>query len=103
MKPIKRITKPTRKVLEALLRAKEGIWGLALTKQVNLPTGTVYPILGRLEELGWVDSFWEEASDRSGPRRKYFVLKDEAIIAAEEIVSEAMENRAEPIVGVRHA
>jgi PadR family transcriptional regulator, regulatory protein PadR len=103
MTPIKRSTKPTRKVLEALLRAKAGIWGLALTKEVNLPTGTVYPILGRLEELGWVDSFWDAASDRSGPRRKYYVLKDEAIIAAEEIVSEAVENRTGTIVGVRHA
>jgi DNA-binding PadR family transcriptional regulator len=103
MKPIKRITKPTRKVLEALLISKAGIWGLALTKEVNLPTGTVYPILGRLEELGWVDSFWEAASDRSGPRRKYYVLKDEAIIASEEIVLKGLEKRAEKIVGVRHA
>jgi hypothetical protein len=30
-------------------------------------------------------------------------LKDEATIAAEEIVSEGLEKRAEKIVGVRHA
>lgn len=103
METIKRITKPTKLVLETLLRTKDGIWGLALTKQVNLPTGTVYPILSRLEELGWVVSYWEISSDRSGPRRKYYSLRDEAILVAEKIVSVDGDIRKEKAIGVRHA
>jgi hypothetical protein len=103
METIKRITKPTKLVLERLLTAKDGIWGLALTKQVNLPTGTVYPILSRLEDLGWVDSYWESSSDRSGPRRKYFSLRDEAIPFAEKIVLDDDGVRVEKAIGVRHA
>lgn len=34
--------------------------------------GTLYPILGRLEESGWVQSRWE-AGD-GGPGRKYYTL-----------------------------
>jgi hypothetical protein len=76
MKPIKRITKPTRKVLEALLKSKAGIWGLALTKEVNLPTGTDtrhstqdpttvavriggYPVLGDIySATAYIDDFY---------------------------------------------
>lgn len=36
--------------------------------------GTLYPLLGRLEEQGWVTSRWE-AGD-GGPGRKYFEVTD---------------------------
>lgn len=37
--------------------------------------GTLYPLLGRLEEAGWVSIEWR-AGD-GGPGRKYFALTDQ--------------------------
>lgn len=40
----------------------------------GLKTGTVYPILERLEGLGWLNSEWEITQDRNGPRRRTYRL-----------------------------
>ena len=37
--------------------------------------GTLYPLLTRLKNSGWLDYKWVESS--SGPPRKYYVLTDE--------------------------
>lgn len=39
----------------------------------DLPEGTVYPALRRLEELGWITSAWE---DHGGRRRRTYSLSD---------------------------
>ena len=39
----------------------------------DLPEGTVYPALHRLEEAGWVASSWDTASGR---RRRTYALTD---------------------------
>ena len=39
---------------------------------VDLPEGTVYPLLRRLERDGLIRGHWVEAS--GGPRRRYYVL-----------------------------
>lgn len=41
--------------------------------QVSLPTGTVYPVLRRLERLGYLDSTWSTVSGRR--RRTYRLTK----------------------------
>lgn len=68
-------------VLEALLGGSD-MWGLLIIKATGRPPGTVYPILDRLESAGWVGSDWEAASDRSGPRRRFYALTAEGRIAA---------------------
>jgi PadR family transcriptional regulator PadR len=40
--------------------------------------GTLYPLLTRLKNSGWLDYKWVESS--SGPPRKYYVLTDEGKI-----------------------
>lgn len=82
MKPLVRVTKPTIAILEAIANHDEPIWGLALSKQVGLATGTVYPILERLTELGWVFSEWDSDQTAKGPRRKFYSMSDEARSAA---------------------
>ena len=40
---------------------------------IDLPEGTVYPALRRLEGEGFVSGYWEEAP-RNAPRRRYYKL-----------------------------
>lgn len=73
-----RITVPILKVLRALFDVgPEGrVYGLELTEQTGLKSGTLYPVLARLEGAGWVVSAWEEADPRDvgRPRRRYYQL-----------------------------
>jgi len=70
-----RMTLQTQRVLAAMLENPLGQhYGLELSRRLVLPTGSIYPILARLERAGWVSSRWEEidpvATGRR-PRRYY--------------------------------
>ena len=86
--PIQRVTETTINVIGCLLEATEPVWGLELVRRSGLKTGTVYPILDRLETDGWVSSVWEESNERSGPRRRLYVLTDEGLGSAPQLVEE---------------
>lgn len=86
MDPLVRVTSATLDVLQVLLQAPEPTWGLQVIAASRRPAGSVYPILARLEERGWVSSTWEEG-DRRGPRRRLYVLTDEARLAARALVA----------------
>jgi PadR family transcriptional regulator PadR len=45
-------------------------------KATKLQSGTLYPILIRLEDAGWLESRWEEtsASELGRPRRRLYLL-----------------------------
>lgn len=52
-------------------------YGFDIMDQTQLPSGSVYRCLGRLEELGLVASEWEEAEAallEKRPRRRYYEL-----------------------------
>lgn len=87
MDPLSRLTPATADVLEALLDAAEPTWGLRIVRAADRPTGTVYPILERLERAGWVTSEWEHAPERSGPRRRLYQLTSDAVPAASAAVA----------------
>lgn len=59
-----------------LERPREDVFGLELIEAVQLPAGTIYPILTRLEEAGWIEGEWEsmERKDAGRRRRKYYKL-----------------------------
>jgi hypothetical protein len=61
-------------VLRCLLGGDEAIWGLSISAETGRPTGTVYPLLVRLEKASVVTSSWEAANDRPGPRRRLYEL-----------------------------
>ena len=74
---VKRLTIPTRLVLEAMLvDDKTEVYGLELARAAGLPSGTVHPILARLEGLGWVTSRWEDVDpvEAGRPPRRYYRL-----------------------------
>lgn len=72
-----RMTGPTRAVLDVFLAATDvDHYGLAIGSATRLPSGTIHPILARLEGLGWVSSEWEDIdpSDLGRPRRRHYRL-----------------------------
>lgn len=86
MDALPRVTAATLDVLEALLAAAEPTWGLRIIAATGRAAGSVYPILARLEDRGWVTSSWED-EDRRGPRRRLYVLTDGAGVAARALLS----------------
>jgi DNA-binding PadR family transcriptional regulator len=72
-----RITTPVLKVLSAMLAdpAAER-YGLDLMHDTGLASGTLYPILVRLERAGWVESHWEDIDPvaEGRPNRRYYRL-----------------------------
>jgi DNA-binding PadR family transcriptional regulator len=85
MTPLSRITPATVDVLVCLL-ADESTWGLQVIKLTQRPAGSVYPILERLERAGWVESEWEDAPERPGPRRRLYRLTADGAVAARRTV-----------------
>jgi PadR family transcriptional regulator, regulatory protein PadR len=51
-------------------------YGFALAEATGFPSGTIYPILARLEVAGWLASFWEEGDPvaMERPRRRMYRL-----------------------------
>lgn len=78
MERLSRLTPATIDVLKMLVAAEGPVWGLQLVKTTGRPSGSVYPILDRLESSGWVSSAWEDDTSRQGPRRRYYQLQQEA-------------------------
>src|SRR4051794_22302169 len=69
-----KMTLQTQLVLRALLEhPTRELYGLELSQATGLATGTIHPILARLEGLGWIESRWEDTDPaREGrPRRRY--------------------------------
>jgi PadR family transcriptional regulator, regulatory protein PadR len=70
-----RLSHQTVKVLAAFMSRPRGeLSGAEIAKQTGLRSGTLYPILVRLEEAGWLDSRWEgeDPTVLGRPRRRYY-------------------------------
>jgi PadR family transcriptional regulator, regulatory protein PadR len=70
-----RITGPTLKVLgEFFSRPTDRLSGIEISRSTGLASGTLYPILFRLEGAGWLESEWEEvaATEVKRPRRRLY-------------------------------
>lgn len=82
-----RMTLQTHMVLRALVsRPQDEHYGFELARDAHLPTGTIYPILARLEGAGWLDSDWETIDERAEGRRRrrYYKLTAHGKRAARE-------------------
>ncbi len=75
-----RMTLPTQLVLRAMLaEPSREMYGLEICAAAGLPSGTIHPILARLEGLGWMESRWEEIDGREEgrPRRRYYKMTED--------------------------
>jgi DNA-binding PadR family transcriptional regulator len=75
--PTPRMTQATLAVLRALSEnPTEEMYGLQICAAAGLPSGTIHPILARLEGAGWLESSWEDIDPgtEGRPRRRYYRL-----------------------------
>jgi PadR family transcriptional regulator, regulatory protein PadR len=75
-----KLTGPLERVLRVLVADPAAPhYGYDLMKAAGLPSGTLYPMLARLQQEGLVDSQWEDQRPDAGgrPPRKYYRLTAE--------------------------
>src|SRR3954454_16104011 len=80
-----RMTLPTQLVLRAMIAdPTREMYGLELGELAELASGTVHPILARLERCGWVESRWEQRDPHEigRPRRRYYRLTPDGVVYA---------------------
>ena len=76
------MTLPTQLVLRSLMEdPTRELYGLEICAAAGLPSGTIHPILARLEKAGWLRSRWEEVdpTEEGRPRRRYYSLEPNSI------------------------
>ncbi|KPJ77982.1 MAG: hypothetical protein AMS19_12290 [Gemmatimonas sp. SG8_23] len=77
--------------LRILGAIRDGVaYGLDIVAHTGMPSGTVYPTLGRLKRSGLVRAHWEDqrVAEREGrPRRRYYELTPDGSAALSEGVA----------------
>jgi PadR family transcriptional regulator PadR len=79
-RPGPRMTIPVQLVLRAMLaEPTQEMYGLQICAAAGLPSGTIHPILARLQGLEWLESRWEDAvpQEKGRPRRRYYKLTED--------------------------
>jgi DNA-binding PadR family transcriptional regulator len=74
-----RVTGPFLDVLEVFIQAlmsdSGDLHGWAIMKATKRSGPTVYGVLDRLEDMGWIEGTWEQPSpDQATPRKRFYRL-----------------------------
>jgi PadR family transcriptional regulator PadR len=72
-----RLSGPTLKVLKLMLeKPREGRSGAEISRALGIGSGTLYPLLARLENADWMRSEWEQVdpSEVGRPRKRFYKL-----------------------------
>lgn len=83
-----RMSLQTLKVLEAFLESpSDQLSGADVHQRCGIASGTLYPILLRLESAGWFNSRWEsiDPSSEGRPRRRLYKLTSTGLKRASEV------------------
>ncbi|MER6470309.1 PadR family transcriptional regulator [Streptomyces collinus] len=94
-----RMTKQTQLVLRELLQnPTQPQYGLAIGHKVELQSGTIQPILARLERAGILESFWEDADEHAAstpprPRRRYYKFTEDGAEEARVALARAYKSK----------
>jgi PadR family transcriptional regulator, regulatory protein PadR len=83
-----RMSLQTLRVLEAFLeKAADELSGADVHKRSGLASGTLYPILLRLESAGWFVSRWETIDPAAAgrPRRRLYRLTPSGLTRANQV------------------
>jgi DNA-binding PadR family transcriptional regulator len=97
-----KLTGPLGRVLRAFLTDPAAPrYGYDLMKASGLPSGTLYPMLTRLQGQGLVSSAWEPPGGDGGgrPARRYYWLTDEGIETARQELARAASARPRRTAG----
>jgi len=89
-----RNSRQTLLLLDALL-VSPSHWchGYALSQATGLASGTLYPILIRLEKLGWLETRWEQETPAGRPPRHLYRLTGNGREWAREELGAARESK----------
>ena len=88
------MTRPLERVLGAFLADPTAPrYGYDLMKAAQLPSGTLYPLLARLEHQELVASAWETPQQEGQRPRKYYQLTGEGIRIARLELAQASARR----------
>jgi DNA-binding PadR family transcriptional regulator len=100
-----RMTGPLQRVLGAFLADPAAPrYGYDLMKTARLPSGTLYPLLARLEREKLVTSAWETPQQDGQRPRKYYQLTGEGIqVARLELAQASARRRGAPARPARPA
>lgn len=96
-----RMTIPTQYVLTTLLSEPDReYYGAEIGMAAGLASGTIHPILARLEGVGWLTSRWEQvdASAVGRPARRYYRLTADGVANARAALAAAYRTR--PVLGL---
>jgi DNA-binding PadR family transcriptional regulator len=100
------MTVTTVRVLEEFVSDPDVVrYGLELMTLTGYPSGTIFPILARLEGLGWLASGWEDVdpSTAGRPRRRYYRLTGEGRQAARTALARVEAERRRRMSSLRPA
>lgn len=101
-----RMTLATRAVLSAFLAGPaDEHYGLQIAEAADLPGGTIYPILIRLEQCGWLVSRWEDIDpqEEGRPRRRFYRLSERGAQSASTALAKARGRKRRGAVAPHHA
>lgn len=82
------MTTQTRQLLSQMLNEPEGDhYGFEILKATGLKPGTLYPMLARLEDAGWIEGRWERIDPETArrPPRRYYRLTSLGVTSAIEV------------------
>jgi PadR family transcriptional regulator, regulatory protein PadR len=86
-----RITRPLLEVLEVFLQAfsdSRELHGWAILKATKRAGPTIYGVLDRLEDAGWVSARWEDQQPNTNtPRRRLYRLTPTGAVAARDLLA----------------
>jgi PadR family transcriptional regulator PadR len=92
-----RLTWATLKVFKVLLEDPAGRhYGLEIGKVAGLPSGSIYPLLMRFEQAGWLTSDWEDVDPKAAgrPRRRLYQLTGQGAEVGRRALEEAQRELA---------
>jgi PadR family transcriptional regulator, regulatory protein PadR len=82
---------PTLRLLKHLLeRPNDGRSGAQISKATGIGSGTMYPLLQRLEMQKWIEGEWEtiDPSKEGRPRRRFYKLTPTGYAGAKSALGE---------------
>src|ERR1700741_2815925 len=87
---MQRLTRSTARTLVAFLETpRSWRYGYDLMKVADLSSGTLYPLLARLMEDGWLEARWEESEHPGNPPRQLYRLTATGRMRAREALERA--------------
>ena len=91
-----RVTNPLLDVVELFLQAFDDeveLHGWEIMKTTKRAGPTVYGVLDRLEDAGWITGWWEDRNPEPGkPPRRLYQLTPTGVLAARDLLTERRPN-----------